>query len=522
MSHVPQSRVLLLDDRPVRRDGDHVLYWMVTNRRLEWNFALEQAAGYARELGKPLLVLEALRHDYRWASPRMHRFCLDGMLEHRERLAGTRVAYHPYVEPEPGAGRGLLEALAADACVVVTDDYPVFFIPRMQRAAAQKLDVRLETVDSNGLYPMRDAGRDFTMAVHFRRHLHKKLALHLVDFPAEHPLRGDPLEQGEIPENVLRSWPPADEALLEGDPEALEALGLADQVPPVSFGGGRRAGVRRLERFLDRRLGRYHEDRNDPDDEAASRLSPYLHWGHISAHEVFHRLAEREGWSPARLSGEVTAKREGWWGMSPPAEAFLDELVTWRELGFNFAVENEDYDAYETLPGWAQESLGEHADDPREHLYTLEEMDEAATHDEIWNAAQRELVRDGSIQNYLRMLWGKRILEWTEHPKQALEIMIELNNRYAVDGRDPNSYSGIFWVLGRFDRGWKERPIYGKVRYMSSDATRRKLSLDNYLEAFGEGTARWADTPWLRHIGAPDGGASAPASSATADRRRVE
>lgn len=506
MTHIPHARVLTLDDRPVRGDGAHVLYWMVANRRLEWNFALEQAVGYARQVERPLIILEALRHDYRWASPRMHRFCMDGMLEHRDRLAGTRVAYHPYVEPEPGAGRGLLEALARDACVVITDDYPVFFLPRMQRAAAARLDVRMEAVDSNGLYPMRSAERDFTMAVHFRRHLHKTLAPHLVDFPVEHPLRGDPVPQGEVPPAVRERWPAASDVLLEGDPAELQELGLAGAVPPVAFSGGRSAGVRRLERFLDERLGRYHEDRNDPDDEAASGLSPYLHWGHLSAHEVFHRLAEREGWSPARLSGEVTAKREGWWGMSPPAEAFLDELVTWRELGFNYAVEHEDYDRYETLPGWALDTLETHAGDPREHLYTLDEMDAAATHDDIWNAAQRELVRNGTIQNYLRMLWGKRIVEWTEHPRDALEIMIELNNRYAVDGRDPNSYSGIFWVLGRFDRGWKERPIYGKVRYMSSDATRRKLDLDNYLKTFGEGTARWADTPWLRHVGVPDEG----------------
>ena len=172
--------------------------------------------------------------------------------------------------------------------------------------------------------------------------------------------------------------------------------------------------------------------------------------------------------------------------MSEAAESFVDELVTWREVGWGFCYHEAEYDSYESLPGWAVETLEEHADDEREHLYTFEELDEARTHDEIWNAAQRQLVHDGVIHNYLRMLWGKNILAWSEHPREALDTMIELNNRYALDGRDPNSYSGIFWVLGRFDRGWPEREVFGKVRPMTSRSTRRKVELDRYLERWGE------------------------------------
>ena len=203
-------------------------------------------------------------------------------------------------------------------------------------------------------------------------------------------------------------------------------------------------------------------------------------------HEAFDRLARREAWTPARVSEEVTARREGWWGMSKGAEAWLDELVTWREIGFNFAAERADYDRYDSLPDWAQNTLAEHAADPREHVYDLDAFDAAATHDALWNAAQRQLRREGVIHNYLRMLWGKKILEWSPDPRAALEVMIELNNRYALDGRDPNSYSGIFWVLGRFDRGWPERAVYGTVRSMSSESTRRKVRLSRYLDRFGE------------------------------------
>ncbi len=177
--------------------------------------------------------------------------------------------------------------------------------------------------------------------------------------------------------------------------------------------------------------------------------------------------------------------------MAASAEAFLDQLVTWRELGYNMCVHRPDYDRYESLPDWARATLELHAPDRRDPTYTLDQFAAAETHDPVWNAAQRQLVRDGALHNYLRMLWGKKILEWTESPREALDVMIELNNRYALDGRDPNSYSGIFWMLGRYDRAWgPERPIFGKIRYMSSDSTIRKLKMKQYLERYGNaGTA---------------------------------
>jgi deoxyribodipyrimidine photo-lyase len=183
--------------------------------------------------------------------------------------------------------------------------------------------------------------------------------------------------------------------------------------------------------------------------------------------------------------------------MSASAESFLDELVTWRELGFGYCHHVPAYDRYDALPSWALQTLAEHAADTREAVYTLDQFDRGLTHDPVWNAAQRELRESGVMQNYLRMLWGKKILEWSRHPTDALDTMIELNNRYALDGRDPNSYTGIFWVLGRFDRGWPERPVYGKVRSMSSHATRRKLRMDAYLQRWGAqpGPAPAPDTP---------------------------
>jgi len=233
------------------------------------------------------------------------------------------------------------------------------------------------------------------------------------------------------------------------------------------------------------RLDRYADGRDHPDEEACSGLSPWLHFGHVSVHRVFRQVAESEGWTPGRLAGEVTGSREGWWRMSAGAEAFLDQLVTWRELGFNRCALTDDYDCYASLPEWARATLEEHATDEREHVYDLAAFEEACTHDPLWNAAQRQLRGEGRIHNYLRMLWGKKILEWTPGPREALDVMIRLNDRWAVDGRDPNSYSGIFWCLGRYDRGWPERAVFGTVRCMTTRSTRRKLTLDAWLE-------RWA------------------------------
>lgn len=484
---VPALRIQAVSDRRRRPEGDFVLYWMIACRRLDWSFALERAVEHARELERPLVILEALRVGYPWASDRLHRFVLDGMADHARRLAGSNVLYYPYVEPADGAGKGLLAALAERAAVVVTDDFPCFFLPRMVAAAGRELPVRLEKVDSNGLLPLRAADKVFARAYDFRRFLQRELPAHLGDVPKEHPLVGAPLPPlEELPGEITRRWPRASPELLAGGGNALADLPIDHRVGPAGRRGGAQEASALLRRFLEERLDRYDEERNQPDREVTSGLSPYLHFGHLSPHQIFTELARREGWTPERLSHDASGQRRGWWGMSAPAEAFLDQLVTWRELGYNLTWQTEDYDRYESLPGWARETLTRHQGDERPHLYDLATFERAATHSELWNAAQRQLVAEGTIHNYLRMVWGKKILEWSPTPQAALEVMIELNDKYALDGRNPNSYSGIFWCLGRYDRPWgPERPIFGTVRFMSLASTRRKLRLEGYLRRHG-------------------------------------
>jgi deoxyribodipyrimidine photo-lyase len=482
-------RVRALDDRPIDASGAYVLYWMVAQRRTRHNFALERALGHARRLAKPLLVLEALRVDYPHASDRLHLFVLDGMADNAARFAAAKVRYFPYVERAPGAGRGLLGALAERACVVVSDDYPWFFIPRMQAAAAEQISARLELVDTNGIIPLRATDSAFATAHAFRRFIQREGHPHLLVRPL-----ADPLAQLELPSKlrlpagVAKRWPEASEAELRGGRAFVARLPIDHQVARAPLRGGAEAAAARLRDFLDADLDRYAEARNHPDEDATSGLSPYLHFGHIGAHEVVAAVLEREGWDPARLGDYAQTKgsRQGWWGVSESAEAFLDQLVTWRELGQQFCWHTPNFRDYASLPEWARVTLDEHRADPRPELYALPELEAAQTDDELWNAAQRQLVGEGRIHNYLRMLWGKKLLEWSPSPEQALERMILLNDKYALDGRDANSYSGIFWVLGRFDRAWgPERPVFGKVRYMSSASTRRKLKLSKYLERWG-------------------------------------
>jgi len=453
---VPELRIEACNDDPVRPHGDYVLYWMIASRRAGWNYGLQRAVDRALEFRKPLVVLEPLDCDYRWASDRLHRFILDGMEVNARDFQKTRAFYYPYVEPSPNAGKGLLAALARSACVVVTDDFPCFMLPKLVAVAARIVGVRLEQVDSNGLQPLRATEKVFPTAFSFRRFLAKHLGPHL-----ETPPDADPLKRLRVPKlkslpvDIVKRWPAAE------FPVDLSRLPIDHSVAPSTTRGGLGEGRLALDRFV-RRLADYAEHRNEPERDATSGLSPYLHFGHLSVHEIHARLGKRRD-----------------------AKEFLDQLITWRELGFNLSSKRADYDRYESLPAWARKTLDEHAGDVRPVVYTAAQFETGETHDPLWNAAQMQLVREGRLHNYLRMLWGKKILQWTRSPREALEIMIELNNKYALDGRDPNSYSGIFWVLGRYDRAWgPERPIFGKIRYMTSENTARKVRVKDYIARY--------------------------------------
>ncbi len=510
---VPELRMRQLNSQLVRPEAEWVVYWMTAFRRTRSNYALQYARDLAKDLQRPLIILEALRVGYRWASDRFHRFVIEGMCDNQTACTNADVLYYPYVEAKRGEGSGLVETLAEQACAVVTDDYPCFFHPRMLQAIQGRLACPLFAIDANCLMPLQAAERTFSVAHSYRRWMQKTLPQHLQNAPDENPLdgrstRGLPVLE-QIPKEIVSRWPIAHlDDLLQDN--GLGHLPIDHAVGPGAVAGGAVEAARLLQRFVSQRLKVYDEARNEPDESGASELSPHLHFGHIGPHEIFFKVMQAAGWNPGKLGnafgtvtaehdsesratmnsvtpGKVNGKVHGFWGVDESTEAFLDQLCTWREIGFNMCWREPNYDQLESLPAWALQTIRKHDDDLRPQTYTLEELEQARTHDEIWNAAQRQLVREGRIHNYLRMLWGKKILQWTPSAKVALEIMVDLNNKYGLDGRDPNSYSGIFWVLGRYDRAWgPEREIFGKLRYMTSENTAKKHALKKYLKRFAD------------------------------------
>ena len=497
MNHKLADRAKALNTKPLNSEGKYVLYWMIANRRFHCNAALEYAAHVAHQKNVPLIVLEEIstRHDF--ANDRITAFVVQGMLDNIRTFKENKIRYIPWVETPLSGKVGKLHELSKDAVMIISDEFPTYFPRKAAESAAKSLPYRFMVVDSNGVFPMSWTERPYPTAHGFRRFVHERFVECIETWPSHMPVSDDhtlwmededflPLAErshlGVTPFEWL--WRAGEQGSVGRD--ALSTLNIDHSVEPVkNVQGGRDTSVRMLREFLSNRLGRYHEDRNQVKNPATSGLSPWFHFGHLSTVEVVRKIIDSNGWMPDLINTSRRGARAGWWGLPEPVEAFLDQIITWRELGFNNAFHNPNHNDFDSLPNWAKITLSEHADDERT-TYTLEQIRNADTHDEIWNAAQRQLVRKGIIHNYLRMLWGKRILEWAASPEQAAKWMIELNDTYALDGRDPNSYTGIFWVLGRHDRAWgPERAIFGKIRYMSSENTRRKFDLKPYLQEFG-------------------------------------
>ena len=499
-----QARLRRLNAHRARPTGDYVLYWMQAFRRLGHNHALDYALRCARELQKPLVVYEGLRLDYPWASRRLHQFVLEGMQANAARAKALGLNYWPFVETPERPARGLLRLLSTRAALVVTDDYPCFVVPEQAAALARAVEVPVFAVDSSSLVPLSLLQPVVGAAAHLRPRLHKAFAEAWEHRAAAEPdLDGAAARPVEAP---FPLWTAADVAAF------VKGLPLDASVPPVAAApGGTPAGRERLSAFVKQRLRGYAEGRSGPcppERGHASGLSPYLHFGHVSVQEVVERVLATQGrWTPEELRLHQRGKREGYFCDDADVNAFLDQALTWRDVGHQwFWSRRQDAGSLVTaLPPWAFATLQAHAADRRAHLYTREQLEAGETHDPLWNAAQRELVATGAMHNYLRMLWGKKVLEWSSSPAEAYLTLEQLNNKYALDGRDPNSYTGILWCFGAFDRPWApERPVFGSVRYMSSENTARKFKLGPYLE--------WvARLPSLERVRAGRGSSSSPA-----------
>ncbi|PKD44092.1 hypothetical protein [Rhodohalobacter barkolensis] len=486
MKNFNSYRVFKRNDKELNPDGEYVLYWMQINRRFQYNFALEYAVGWANKLGKPLLILEAFSCDYPWATDRSHTFMMQGMKEHLDYATDQKLNYVSFVEKEAGQYKKLLFDLASNASVLITDEYPVFIMKERNREYPNEVKIPYYTVDSNGLIPLGLTEKDPYSAYFFRKIMQKHFVEAFTHPPKQNSL--DELENNskiELPQSIFDDLPDAENSL-NNIPDFIEHLDIDHEVKPIEWMGTRAAGLGMLGQFISQALLEYDDKRNDPDEKKTSQLSPWLHFGKVSEYEIVKAVMEYqpEGWDLDKITFNK-GSTGGFFNGNPNIDGFLDEVITWREVGFHFAHHRDDYDQFKSLPDWVLETMNEHRDDPREWIYSYDELKNSKTHDEIWNAAQTQLREEGIIHNYLRMLWGKKVIEWTPDPETALQYLIDLNNTYAIDGRDPNSYSGIFWCFGRFDRAWQERPIFGKLRYMTSESTRKKVKLKEYLNKYG-------------------------------------
>jgi deoxyribodipyrimidine photo-lyase len=430
---VQEERIHKLNNAPAGK-GAYVLYWMQQSQRAEFNHALEYAVQRANERGERLVVAFGLTDDYPEANERHYRFLLEGLADTGASLQqrGIRFAVQQGDPAEVALGLG------RDASVIVCDRGYLRHQKGWRRKVAAEARVEVAEVEADVVVPVAEAsGKAEYAARTIRPKINRQRDRFLVDLPAT-PVQKDSLNL----QVESLDWAHAD--------RVLDGLKVDRTVAPVKlFRGGTSEAQRILKRFIENDLPAYEENRNQPQTDVVSHMSKYLHFGQISP--VYLALKVRN----ARGAPENNR------------DAYLEELLVRRELACNFVEFTEDYDRYSCLPGWARQTLKEHRGDERAHVYTREQLENADTHDEYWN--------------YMRMYWGKKILEWCKTPEYAFRVALELNNKYFIDGRDPNSYAGVAWGFGKHDRPWGERPVFGKVRYMAASGLERKCDIRGYV-----------------------------------------
>jgi deoxyribodipyrimidine photo-lyase len=445
ITRIDPERVRPLNVSTVRA-GDFVLYWMQSSHRTEDNPALNYAVERADEAHLPLIVYFGLWQSFPEANLRHFRFMLEGLAEVARSLESLGIRFVLRIEP-PETG---VVSLTKNAAMVIVDRGYLRDQQSWYYTVAERCRCLLVQVEGNVVVPVETASqKEEYSAATFRPKITRQLDRFL-----------HPGETG-VPERSSLSLdlPTLAAETTDG---LLSRLTIDRTVPPSGiFTGGTGEANHRFEQFLRNRLERFADNRNDPGGDGGSDMSPYLHFGQVSPVTLAH-LAQEHG------------------GSGTPA--FLEELIVRRELAVNFVRYNDRYDSYSSLPAWVQKTLAHHQSDQREFGYSPAELERAATHDPYWNTAQQEMVKTGKMQGYMRMYWGKKILEWSKTPQEAYLTALYLNNKYEIDGRDPNGYAGVAWCFGKHDRPWGERPIFGMVRYMNAQGLKRKFAMERYGE----------------------------------------
>jgi deoxyribodipyrimidine photo-lyase len=442
---IQEARIKALNSRAVRK-GRNVLYWMQASQRAEYNHALEYALLRANELRLPVLVFFGITDAFPQANERHYAFMLEGLRETQGALLARGIAMAIIHRP-PHLGA---VDLSRDAALAVVDRGYLSVQRKWRRYAARRMECPLIEVESDVVVPVETASsKEEYAAATIRAKINTRVDEFLTPLRARRATEPPaPVEREVLDVSETRT--------------ALAGLKIDRSVGPVgTLHGGTRAAKRLLKTFIARRLDRFSEMRNDPTEAGLSDMSPYLHFGQIS---------------PVYIARKVKG------AASPGTAAYLEELIVRRELAMNFVYYNTAYASFRALPQWAQRTLARHSRDRRPYVYTRAELEGALTHDPYWNAAQDEMLVTGKMHGYMRMYWGKKIVEWTRTPEEAFKTVLYLNNKYELDGRDPNGFAGVAWCFGKHDRPWGERAIFGQVRYMNDKGLRRKFDADGYVE----------------------------------------
>ncbi len=435
------------------QDGDYILYWMQAAQRVHYNHALEFAIDQANEKNLPLIVFFSLTPNFPEGNARHYYFLLEGLVQVEADLEDRGIEFVLW-QGEPFKG---VEKLGKKARLVITDGGYLSVEKTWRKKAAKSLNCPLIEVETNTVLPVDlVSDKEEYAAFTFR----KKMKPHLSNYLVE-------VRENDLKKKSLNNfdWPSLG---LSDKDKIIEELKISAKPARVEgIKGGNKEALQCLGNFLDNSLDIYPEKGGDPAFDCQSGLSAYLHFGHISPLYIALKTRARE---------------------SPGEEAFLEQLLVRRELSFNFVNFNPYYmgPLEKMLPEWAWNTLRTHEKDKRDYIYSPRELEQASTHDDYWNAAQQEMVLGGKMHGYMRMYWGKKILEWSKTPEEAFSTCLYLNNKYSLDGRDPNSFAGVSWCFGKHDRAWTERDIFGKVRYMNAKGLERKFDMGKYLERVGE------------------------------------
>ncbi len=430
-----------------------VIYWMSRDQRVHDNWALLFSQQLAIDKKKDLIVVFSIVSKFLEATPRQYDFMLKGLMEVEKEFRKYNIPFIILMgEPSAEIPKFIKENKASN---LVADFDPLKIKIKWKNEIAKKIKIPFYEVDAHNIVPCFYVSQKQEFGAYtIRPKIHKNLPEYLDEFPNLKKMKSSTsLSSSKIDWDKIYS--------------SLN-VNVDEDVKPINWiKPGEKAAYKTLKDFIENKFDKYSELRNDPNENVLSNLSPYLHFGQISAQRV-----------ALIVSGL---------GNHPSAEAFLEELIVRRELSDNFCYYNSNYDSFKGFPDWAKKTLNDHRKDEREFVYSLKKFEEAKTHEDLWNAAQMQLVSNGKLHGYMRMYWAKKILEWSKSPEEALKIAIYLNDKYELDGRDPNGYTGCAWAIGGVhDRAWAERPVYGKIRYMNRNGAKRKFDVEKYVKRFSK------------------------------------